>query len=234
MLMSIIILSHNKPNFIDKAVKSVISQTYENWEAILIDSGVLYDSLLKKPWANDPRIKIIKSNETEEIRKTKWIASWCFNECFRRNLVNGELIMYLTDDDLLYANAFETFVEYAKDKPEVLAMYASQDYYWLAPDCVQCFKLGERRALGVAGKCCNGLRLDCVVDYAQLAHRRKVLDLLQDPWWTEELRHKYHADGIFMEEIGSKTPIYPIDIKVSANIRTPQSMSYVIPKWYKQ
>ncbi len=40
--ISILILSHNKPDFVKEAVQSVLDQTHQNWEAILIDSGVLH------------------------------------------------------------------------------------------------------------------------------------------------------------------------------------------------
>ena len=37
-LVSIIIPTYNHAEFIGKALKSIISQTYQNWEAIIIDN----------------------------------------------------------------------------------------------------------------------------------------------------------------------------------------------------
>jgi hypothetical protein len=48
--------------------------------------------------------------------------------------------------------------------------------------------------------------------------------LLADPeYWPEDKATESHADGLFMERIGAQVPIYPIDIKVSQNRRTPRS-----------
>ena len=36
---SIIIPTFNRANFLSKAIESVISQTFENWELIIVDDG---------------------------------------------------------------------------------------------------------------------------------------------------------------------------------------------------
>ena len=36
---SIIIPTYNRANFLTKAINSVISQTFENWELIIVDDG---------------------------------------------------------------------------------------------------------------------------------------------------------------------------------------------------
>ena len=128
MLFSIIAVSHNKPRYVHEAIQSIVEQTYPNWEAIIVDSGVLSDAgyFEQFPWRHDPRIKIIRSGETEDIRRNTTVASWCYNECFRKNLVHGELVMYLCDDDILYPHAFQTFVDYVDCHPHVLAMVVDQ------------------------------------------------------------------------------------------------------------
>jgi len=85
--------------------------------------------------------------------------------------------------------------------------------------------IGERRAMGMAGRCCNGRALDCEVDYLQFCHRRSLLDQFPgSEWWPEGKETEGHADGIFMERCGALTPIHPIDVKVGQNRRTPQSI----------
>src|SRR5690242_14451985 len=104
MLVSIICVCHNKPDLIPEAIQSILNQSYPHWEAWVVDSGVLYDAgyYERFAWRQDARIKLIRSEETEEIRRTKAMAPWCFNQCFRKGLVSGDLVMYLSDDDLLY------------------------------------------------------------------------------------------------------------------------------------
>lgn len=225
MLVTCLLVSHNKPDLCSEAVQSVVNQTHQDWECLVMDSGVLYDKgyFDAFPWSADERFTFIRSSETMETRKTKAMAPWCFNECIRSGLVKGELVMYLCDDDLLYPNAFQTFVAYAESRPDVLAMYASQDMGVIYPNGWRAV-VGERRAIGVAGRCCGGRPLDCQVDYLQFCHRKSILDKMQgSEWWSESKSTESHADGIFMERCGELTPIHPIDVKVSQNRRTPQS-----------
>lgn len=225
MLVTCIVVSHMKPNLCHEAITSVVNQTHQDWECLVVDSGVLYDKGYYDmfPWSVDERFVFIRSTETEETRKTKAMAPWCFNECFRNGMVSGDLVMYLCDDDILYPNAFQTFVSYVEKNPNALAMYASQDIGVIYPNGDRAVT-GERRAIGVAGRCCNGRPLDCHVDYLQMCHRSSVLKQLSDrEWWPESKETESHADGVFMEIIGRTTPFHPIDIKVSQNRRTPQS-----------
>jgi glycosyltransferase involved in cell wall biosynthesis len=38
-LVSIIITAYNQESFVAQAIQSVVNQTYENWECIIIDDG---------------------------------------------------------------------------------------------------------------------------------------------------------------------------------------------------
>jgi hypothetical protein len=211
-----------------EALNSVLAQTYLQWECLVVDSGVLFDAGYFKPYMSESRFRVIRSTETDEMRRTKAMAPWCYNECFRQGIVNGDLVVYLCDDDLYYANAFQTFVDYANANPHVAAMYASQDHAVIYDDGTLAIT-GERRALAMGGSCCKGRILDCHVDYAQMCHRRSVLYGIKGnetrEWWPEGKGTEGHADGIFMERIGAVTPFYPIDIKVSQNRRTPKSLN---------
>lgn len=225
--LTILIVSHNKPRLVQDAVASVLSQSFTDWQALLIDSGVLYDRghFARCPWMGDPRLRLVRSDETPALRRRKAMAPWCFNECFRRGWVRGELVMYLCDDDILYPNAFATFIEAFAKNPTALAMYASQDIGWLGADG-RCTLVGERRALATGGKCVQGRLMDCQVDYLQLCHRRSVLRSFPDTeYWPEDPATGDHADGLFMEKLGALCPILPIDIKVGQNRRTPWSVN---------
>jgi len=227
MLVSCICVCHDKPDLAHEAIQSIVDQTYADWQALIVDSGVLYDAGYydRFGWRHDPRIHLIRSDETPELRKSKAMAPWCFNECFRRGLVAGDLVMYLCDDDILYPNAFATFAEYSRRHPEAKAMYASQDIGVILPNGRRTI-VGERRATQVGGKCCGGRVMECQVDYLQFCHRREILRHFgHDEYWPEGKDTETHADGIFIERIGEHVPIYPIDVKVSQNRRTAQSLN---------
>jgi glycosyltransferase involved in cell wall biosynthesis len=225
MLVTCICVCHNKPDLAREAIESIVRQSYSNWEALVVDSGVLYDAgyYNRFPWRRDQRIKLIRSDETEATRRVKAMAPWCFNECFRRGLVRGDLVMYLCDDDILYPNAFATFVSCCRRHPHVQAMYASQDVGLIDPSGRRVI-IAERRATRPGGTCCNGVAMDRHVDYLQFCHRTEVLrSFPSEEYWPEGQDSESHADGIFMERVGERVPIFPIDVKVSQNRRTPHS-----------
>jgi glycosyltransferase involved in cell wall biosynthesis len=225
--ISCILLSHNKPDHVVEAIDSLLAQTFRNWEAVVFDSGVLYDQgfFSRLPAMKDPRIRLVRSWETEQLRQTKTIASWCFNECFRKKMLNGSFVVYLCDDDMFYPNAFATFHDYAQAHPEAKAMYASVDLTGVsATGEKQLFR--ELHAQEVKGSCCGGGPLDCQVDYLQFCHRAELFNLFPDgEFWPEDREVIRHADGIFLEKIGSRTPIYPISVKIGENRKLPDSLN---------
>lgn len=228
MLMSCVLVSHGKEDLCHEAIQSVINQIHQEWELIVFDSGLLYDKgyFESFSWSADERLKIIRSSETEETRRTKAMAPWCYNEAFRNGLVKGDLVCFTCDDDVIYPDHFQTFVSFAEAYPEVLAMYSSQDIGVIYPNGWRAI-VGERRAIGLGGNCCNGRIMDCQVDGMQMCYKWKEIHpkISDREWWNESKGHtESHADGILMETIGRITPFYPIDIKTSQNRRTPKSL----------
>jgi glycosyltransferase involved in cell wall biosynthesis len=225
MLVTCICVCHNKPDLTPEAIGSIVGQSYPNWEALVVDSGVLYDQgyYQQFPWRTDARVRLLRSGETAETRRTKAMAPWCFNECFRRGLVRGELVVYLCDDDVFYPHAFETFVGFARRHPEAHALYASEDVGVIYPNGWHAI-VGERRASERGGRSCDGRPMDCHVDYLQFCHKTDVLKLFrEDEYWPEAKATEEHADGLFMERVGAHVTIHPIDVKVGQNRRTPRS-----------
>jgi len=122
--ISVIIISHNKPVFVKEAVQSVLGQTHQNWEAVLMDSGVLFEKKFFD-YLSDPRIKVMPTGETREQAASLLMTSWCFNRLLNSGTLRGELILYLCDDDIFYPEAFATFWNYyVQHNREPDAMYS--------------------------------------------------------------------------------------------------------------
>ena len=225
--VSIIIISHNKPQSIKEAVQGVLSQSHKNWEAVLVDSGILLSRGFFG-YLDDCRVRVIPSGETVGLAKTRNMGAWCCNKVLNSNLITGELVMYLCDDDLLYPDAFETYWNFYQQHDRVpQAMYASQDIGLVDPDGKTQI-IGHRLADRPAGRFCKGQRMDCQVDYLQLCHTAKILDKFREVYKTaqyhsEDKRDAHHADGIFMEQIGALTKVYNIEKVLSMNRRTAES-----------
>jgi glycosyltransferase involved in cell wall biosynthesis len=222
-----LVLSHNKPVQMTEAIASLLAQTFTDWEAVVVDSGVLYDQGFydQSPVLRDRRFRLVRSAETEELRRTCTIASWCFNECFRSSLVRGAYVTYLCDDDLLYPNAFQAFHDHILGNPAVQAMYASVDMTAVTSGGHK-FRLRELIADEIKGRCCGGGPLDCCVDYLQLCHRADLLGCFpDDEYWPEDRAVMTHADGVFLEKIGAYVPIYPVPAKIGQNRKVPSSLN---------
>ena len=92
-LVSIITPSYNSSNFLGDCIDSVISQTYLNWELLIIDdaSDDISQSIIKKYSFNDDRIKPIFLQNNVGPAQARNIAL---------NNANGKFIAFLDSDDM--------------------------------------------------------------------------------------------------------------------------------------
>jgi glycosyltransferase involved in cell wall biosynthesis len=98
-LVSIITPTYNQDEFIGKAIESVLSQTYQNWEQIIIDDGSQDNTInIVEEFANkDPRIKFIKQNH-KGIEKLSEIYNLALKNA------KGSIIAILEGDDFWPSN----------------------------------------------------------------------------------------------------------------------------------
>jgi teichuronic acid biosynthesis glycosyltransferase TuaG len=92
-LVSIITPCYNSARFIDKTIESVLAQTYQTWEMIIIDdcsSDESYKIALKYA-AKDSRIKV-------HIMEHNSGAAACRNKAIE--LSKGEYVAFIDSDDL--------------------------------------------------------------------------------------------------------------------------------------
>ncbi|WML36751.1 glycosyltransferase family 2 protein [Clostridium sp. OS1-26] len=94
-LVSIIMPCYNSENYIEEAIKSVIGQTYENWELIIIDdcSNDNSISIVKKYCMQDKRILFYQNEKNIGTAKTR-------NKGVE--FAKGQYIAFLDSDDIWY------------------------------------------------------------------------------------------------------------------------------------
>ncbi len=92
-LISIIIPTFNREIFLKEAISSIIAQTYENWELLIIDDGSVDNSKTVVKNFKDDRIKYF---ERERLPKG---ASTCRNIGIQKS--TGDYLIFLDSDDLL-------------------------------------------------------------------------------------------------------------------------------------
>ena len=71
-LVSVIIASYNYQNLIEKAIKSVLNQTYENWELIIVEDGSTDNSEKVIEKYLNPKVKLFKheNNLNKGLKET--------------------------------------------------------------------------------------------------------------------------------------------------------------------
>lgn len=103
MKISIITPTFNSGTYIERAIKSVLNQDYENFEHIIIDGK-----------SSDCTISILK-----KYTHLKWISEKDFGQSDAMNkgfnLSSGDIIVYLNADDELEKNVFSSVVNKFKN-----------------------------------------------------------------------------------------------------------------------
>lgn len=98
MLVTIMIPTYNQENYICDAIKSALSQSYENLEIIVCDDSSTDNTynILKK--YNDKRLKILRNeNNLGRVKNYRHILY---------NLANGEYVINLDGDDYFLDNQY--------------------------------------------------------------------------------------------------------------------------------
>ena len=98
-LVSVIIPVYNVRDYLERCLKSVLSQTYENLEVIVVDngstdgSGEICDSFASE----DSRVKVIHLENPD--------VSWARNAGL--DSASGDWIMFVDSDDFIHRQAVE-------------------------------------------------------------------------------------------------------------------------------
>jgi len=92
-LVSVVIPTYNHALFLERALRSVIDQTYSNWEAIVIDNHSNDNTDEVVASFIDKRIKLLKIHNHGSIAKSRNLGI---------NTAKGKWIAFLDSDDLWY------------------------------------------------------------------------------------------------------------------------------------
>ncbi|MBR2423280.1 MAG: glycosyltransferase [Oscillospiraceae bacterium] len=114
-LISVIVPVYNAQSFIDQCIKSVLTQSYQDLELILIDDGSTDDSLKKcRMWEKDPRVTVI-STENHGVSAARNLGL---------KTASGRWIMFLDSDDYLLDGCLEGLMAMVSaDTQEVIGAY---------------------------------------------------------------------------------------------------------------
>lgn len=112
MFISIIIPVYNAEPFLDKTIQSILSQTYKNFQLILIDDGSKDNSLqiCYRYQREDSRILVLsQENAGSSAARNYGLIK-----------ATGDYIMFVDADDCIEENMLEELVKIAKEKILIL------------------------------------------------------------------------------------------------------------------
>ena len=100
-LVSIIVPTYNRAWCIERAIKSILSQTYERFELIVVDNGSTDDTVAKINSFNDKRTRIIEIKNGGIVAKSRNRGIQCSK---------GKYIAFLDSDDVWHPEKLQRSV----------------------------------------------------------------------------------------------------------------------------
>ncbi|MDL0429704.1 glycosyltransferase [Marinobacter sp. TBZ242] len=113
-LVSIITPTFNRSDYLPEAIDSVLGQTYQNFELVIIDDGSTDGTkALMNAYLEDQRIRYIyQSNQGQSVARNKGIAE-----------SNGEFICFLDSDNAWCPNKLDRSIMEFRNFPEADIVY---------------------------------------------------------------------------------------------------------------
>lgn len=109
-LVSVVMPLYNGEKYINEAINSVLSQTYKNFELILVEDGSTDNTLNKITLYNDPRIRLFINKKNRGI-------SFATNKGVSES--KGKYIALLDDDDIAEKDRLMLQVSYMEEHEDI-------------------------------------------------------------------------------------------------------------------
>lgn len=193
--VSILLTSYNQPEYLSQAIESVLNQSYDNYELIILDDNSKLDicNVLSNYWFHN-KIIVYKSNIAKDQRMLSTRYASLINIGYK--LSSGDYITYLTDDDIYLPNRLEVMVNKLQSCDVVYGgqacTYNGKDIAFVRP----------HSAILDAGY--------DIVDHCSVMHTRQVFD--ECGGWDDDPSYWRAADGIFWNRIAScGYKMYPVN-----------------------
>ena len=120
MKISVVTASYNYHDYIKETIQSVLDQSYQDWEFIIVDDC-----------STDNSIDVIKSFKDERIKLFINEKNLGLKETVKRGIENatGEWIVFLESDDILAPDNIEKKVEIAKKYSDVNLIFNDCEFF---------------------------------------------------------------------------------------------------------
>ena len=116
---SVILATYNNRDLLPRAVQSVLAQTFEDFELLVIDDGSGDDTRFVVERIKDPRIQYVLNHAPS--------GSCDFPRNVGISLARGALISFLDEDDIWYAQRLEKVKRAFDENPDVSVVCHSEN-----------------------------------------------------------------------------------------------------------
>lgn len=188
-LVSVLMPAYNAEKYIEKAIASVLAQTYENWELLILDDGSAdrTTEIAKKMEQMDARIRLLRNPQNMGVAETRNCGL---------ELAHGEWIALLDSDDIWRRDKLEKQLRLAEQSgAEVI--YCSYALVGEGGEPLSDFIVPETTTYD---KMLRQSVLSCstvLLHRASLGQHRFLPDCYHEDYalWLELLRSGYRAAG---------------------------------------
>ncbi|MBT2624979.1 glycosyltransferase family 2 protein [Bacillus sp. ISL-32] len=220
--VSVIMTSYNKSDYVAKSIKSILAQTFPDFELLIMDDNSNEETLNEiRPFLEDSRVRFYKSDVSEVKERTeKTRYSALINQAIE--LAEGEYITYATDDNIYMPDRLKKMAHELDVHPEKDVIYSSSKTYHLNQQ-QEVVKETVRPANQVMWNA------PCAVDHCSVMHRFSVLEKVKDTfgsYWDESPEYYRIGDARFFWRVNHFYPLYPITEELDLNYITDQSIHF--------
>ena len=182
--VSVVISTFNRPCKLLQAVRSVIAQTYDNWELVVVGDGCAEETAIAMASIDDKRIRYINEPMNHGLSDH---GSTPKNRGIENS--DGEYIAYLDDDDVFFPSHLEESVRFLEENPSTDLLYG----------CSQVFKFIQPGRSFLRDRDFDPGALDKspFINTCEIVHRRSLFDKLDEKWRTVG----YYNDYDFLKRV---------------------------------
>ncbi|WP_216828225.1 glycosyltransferase family 2 protein [Alkalihalobacterium elongatum] len=226
--VTIILTCYNKPETVGKAIESVINQTFQDWELLIMnDNSNLKTTKIIKSYLNDQRIHYYNSEIKDGDRYKTTRYATLINEAI--SLSTGKYLSYLTDDSEYLPERLEVMSEYLDTHPDIHIVYSKQITRKLNENHTLIFQ-STRQTKGVLRKAAN------LVDHCSVMHTRKAMEVVKEKYnnyWDDDPKHWHNADAVAWARLNEFYLFHPLEKTLDISYKTPysfQTLNLYIPE----
>ncbi|NLI92082.1 MAG: glycosyltransferase family 2 protein [Peptococcaceae bacterium] len=121
ILVSVIMPAYNSEKYIEKAISSVLSQSYSNFELIVVDDGSRDDTaiIVSEIAGRDKRIQFFRNQKNSGVSETR---------NFGISQAKGDWIAFLDSDDMWAPGKLEKQIKLIKNKEHANLLFTGSSF----------------------------------------------------------------------------------------------------------